>query len=328
MVARPKKSGEQKREGKGANPSSQWGGVTECRDPWDRVARRRLLGDDDGDQARWERPGFYDRLKSLVSDDDRMARLLAAEKRRRWVDKDRLVFIGMHNVADYWWCAMRSVLHSRAAETGFFRAYVENAFYYGFLSGNREFDSDTFDLDESFADDDWVLEQAAQQIPLAVVEECAREATQDDGGQLNTTDFRYVENAEIPHWEPQNFRFRWHFQWQHYVVVGVPDGITATTVYEAKSTHSEYMTRFTRPVAWVQANLYGLFFERPRKRITLYVTGTGEKTTWEDDVDTVEADDTLCRFMRVDVDGWEPPRPARWKCRKCDFARICHLRQA
>lgn len=234
----------------------------------------------------------------------------------------------MHNVAGYWWCAMQSVLHSRAAETGFFQAYVENAFHYGLVSGNREFDSDTFDLDESFSDDDWVLEQAAQQIPLAVVEQCAREATQDDGGQLNTTDFRYVENAEIPHWEPHNFRFRWHFQWQHYVVVGVPDGITATMVYEAKSARSDFIARFQKPVAQTQADLYGLFFGRPRRCITLYVTATGRQTTWDDDVDTARAEETLNKFMRVDVDGWEPPKPVRWKCRKCDFAETCHLCQA
>lgn len=34
--------------------------------------------------------------------------LLLLEKERRGVEKDKLVFIGMANVARYYWCAMES----------------------------------------------------------------------------------------------------------------------------------------------------------------------------------------------------------------------------
>ena len=56
------------------------------------------------------------------------------EKRRRGRE-GRLVFVGMANVASYYWCTMKSVLHSRAKEEGFFEAYLSDRLEYSFRLG-------------------------------------------------------------------------------------------------------------------------------------------------------------------------------------------------
>jgi len=57
-------------------------------------------------------------------------KLLVAEKLRRGVAADSLVFVGAKNVAQYWWCAQQSVLKSRDEEMMFFMSYLEDRLQY------------------------------------------------------------------------------------------------------------------------------------------------------------------------------------------------------
>jgi hypothetical protein len=52
-----------------------------------------------------------------------------------------------------------------------------------------------------------------------------------------------------------------------YVVVEVPDGITKGYVYEFKCTRRRGGLERAGSVEFVQADLYGYFFRRPRKRV-------------------------------------------------------------
>src|SRR5262249_39703348 len=78
---------------------------------------------------------------------------------------------------------------------------------------------------------------------------------------------------------------RWNFAWERYVVVGVPDGITRDLVYDFKPTRSRYLGGQLLPVAMAQADLYGLFFDRPGKRVQLYVVEEDATQTWDLPVD-------------------------------------------
>jgi len=62
-------------------------------------------------------------------------RLLFIEKDRRGVDRDELVFMGMANVASYWWCGMKALLLSREMEIDFFLSYLEDRISYSFRLG-------------------------------------------------------------------------------------------------------------------------------------------------------------------------------------------------
>jgi hypothetical protein len=58
-----------------------------------------------------------------------------AEKKRRGQHEASLVFIGMHNLSEFWWCGMYSALKSKQSELGFFAAYLEDRITYSLLTG-------------------------------------------------------------------------------------------------------------------------------------------------------------------------------------------------
>jgi hypothetical protein len=62
-------------------------------------------------------------------------------------------------------------------------------------------------------------------------------------------------------------------------------------------------------VATAQANLYGLFFDRPGKRVQLYVVEEDATQTWDLAVDRDAAEAALQEFRSVD-EGWRPRTPA------------------
>jgi hypothetical protein len=50
--------------------------------------------------------------------------LLKLEKRRRGVLEDKLLFVNAANLAEFWWCAQKSLLQAREDEPAFFTSYV------------------------------------------------------------------------------------------------------------------------------------------------------------------------------------------------------------
>jgi CRISPR/Cas system-associated exonuclease Cas4 (RecB family) len=116
---------------------------------------------------------------------------------------------------------------------------------------------------------------------------------------------------------------RWNFAWERYVVVGVPDGITDDLIYEFKTTRSRYLGGHLLPVAMAQADLYGYFFDRPGKRVQLYVVEEDEMQTWDLPVDGDAAEAALQEFRSIDEGRRPRPPRERWKCRRCDVRPVC-----
>jgi CRISPR/Cas system-associated exonuclease Cas4 (RecB family) len=113
---------------------------------------------------------------------------------------------------------------------------------------------------------------------------------------------------------------RWNFKWHDYVIIGVPDGITKDFIYEYKrSTLSPYQL----VVASTQADLYGYFFKRKRKRVQVYVKQHNYLKTYDEPVDEERALDALTKFEKVEKGEMPPPKPAEWKCRKCEYRTSC-----
>ncbi len=63
------------------------------------------------------------------------SRLLTLEKERRGVEQSELVFIGIANVANYWWCGMKSYYKSIQMELDFFISYIHDRVLYSILLG-------------------------------------------------------------------------------------------------------------------------------------------------------------------------------------------------
>lgn len=79
--------------------------------------------------------GFRTALQESIGNEESLKGLLSLEKERRGVDRDKLIFIGMADVAGYYWCAMKSLLQNKRMELGFFSAYLHDRLLYSFQLG-------------------------------------------------------------------------------------------------------------------------------------------------------------------------------------------------
>jgi len=75
------------------------------------------------------------KVAEAVGDSRVLRRLLALEKQRRKVPQDKLVFVGIHNIAQHWWCTQQAVFKSRANELQFFSAYLHDRIHFAHRLG-------------------------------------------------------------------------------------------------------------------------------------------------------------------------------------------------
>jgi len=234
----------------------------------------------------------------------KLGELLRLEKNRRGVNKDKLVFIGMADVANLWWCARKSLLKNKEMELEFFGAYLRDRINYSFqLKGLSPIPN----IDELPKNPSELLD-VGNEITLEDVEKLLKKRSQ-------ILEFMRVETISIPfkrlsptQWgkileirkAEQYPTIRWNFEWEDYVVVGEPDGITDTFVYEFKSTKNRFLMNFIKPVALTQADLYGYFFKRDKKKVQIHIIEENVTETWEEKVDKSRAIDTLRRFKNID----------------------------
>src|SRR5262245_43123133 len=268
-----------------------------------------------------------DKMHFLFEDDALLKRLLTVEKARRSVPKNKLLFIGASDVSSQCWCSMKAVLTAREGEVGRFGQYLYN----------RLHDAHELGLLRYWPRNPKTLLSIGEWITFEQVNayENAKPEPQRTPRSSGDIDLRELGEDELEWWERGEIaesqyaerypQFSWHFPWERYVVVGVPDGVTKDFVYEFKSTgRARYRENLMRS-GGVQADLYGLFFQRARKRVQVYSIDTGQIDTLDEKVDRANAERYLRNFSRVD--GGEFPRlPESFKCRICDHVKRCPLR--
>lgn len=270
-------------------------------------------------------------IGDIIQDRERLRGLLALEKQRRGIETSALVFVGMHNVAQHWWCTQYAVLKSRANEIGFFAAYLHDRIVYAHQLGladelpRRQEALLNIGGDLTWNDVEKLLKKRASEPDKhkADQERAARLALMIE---LEQDPSRRGELDQALHAEKYP-TIRWNFRWGKYSVVGVPDGITEEFVYEYKTTRNSYLLRFAKPVALAQADLYGYFFQRPRKRVQIHIAEEDKIETYEELVDTGRAEETLTAFAQVD-EGKPARPPVPWKCRSCEVRAECPINQA
>jgi hypothetical protein len=239
----------------------------------------------------------------LVPDERRLCGLLDLEKRRRTVAGDRLLFVGVSNVASVRWCPMKAVLRSRAEELMFFAGYLTDRLVYARLLGLiRDLPHGDQDLLEAGGEVNVAdLERLLRRLPVRPPPQpWAYQEVVGPGGEAAWALNPALSAAEQAHYHELASRaglhvldleedpklrglvleelraeryatVRWNFRWGPYIVVGVPDGITDDLSDELKTTRSRYLGSHLLPTALAQADLYGYFFNRPRKRVQLSV---------------------------------------------------------
>jgi hypothetical protein len=314
---------------------------------------------------------FKQRLEKTLTAET-LRKLLLLEKEKRGIDHSKLVFVGMSNIAHYWWCAMQSVLESRERELQFFGAYLMDRLLYSYQLGYIKIlptkTEAWLDIGSriTFDEIETLLKKKQKKAgnPLKRLKEENKIDAQvlsldtiDDAGNMirllnpmlsseqrehfaaearaNSKQAVNWDDASLPpklRGEIQQMSkaeqyptIRWNFVWHDYVVVGVPDGITDSFVYEFKSTASQFLGNYyIKPVALAQADLYGYFFRSEVKRVQISVMEDGSTRTWDEVVNEERALETLSEFEKINKGGLAKP-PKAWKCRSCEFRSSCPI---
>jgi hypothetical protein len=303
------------------------------------------------------------KIEKLLADRERLAQLLSLEKKRRGVPQDSLVFVATANVAKHWWCTQQAVFTSRTDELSFFSVYLYDRIVCAHRLGlmhrlprRREalleigaeitladveklFKKDTEQprrADVTFIYEDTVDDQGRRtrliNPDLSPEEKSFAADMTEEEGDVRVIDILEADpmrrGALLHLTRAERYpTFRWHFTWDRYTIIGVPDGLTDQFVYEYKTTRNRVLFRFMKSPAFAQADLYGYFFQRPSKRVQIYVLEENRTETFEALVDVTKAEDTLAAFARVDAgEAARPPRA--WKCRICAFRGTCPICQA
>ena len=297
----------------------------------------------------------------------RLKQLMCLEKRRRGLDTDTLVFVGMANVAEHWWCTQQAVMKSRKNELEFFGSYLRDRLDYAHELG----------IIESLPKKRAALLDVGKEITLADVDKLLKKRTEEKQARLGGGSIasRWLFEEKIdrkggrvriinPNLHPLEFEtcmeeaekagvqivdlesdpllrgqlyemdraekypaIRWNFQWGRYVVVCIPDGLTKDFSYEFKTTRDQFLLGFRKPVAMTQADLYGYFFRRPNKRVQILVVEEDTIATFQEPVGLERAEETLAAFARV-AEGGPPRPPVSWKCNPCQYRQSCPISQA
>jgi len=303
---------------------------------------------------------FEAKLNKLLIDEEKLKGLLLLEKERRCIDRKSLLFLGMANVAGYYWCAIRSVLKSRANELLFFGSYLYDRIRYsyqlGLIDSVPETDVTLLETGNNltFNDIEKLLRERVSQAEKVSVEFDASVELDEHGkrvmvinpslpleqktwyeAEAKRSGIRIASAEEFPKLRGEFLEstkaeqyptIRWNFPWRKYLVGGAPDGITDRFVYEFKTTRNRFLASFEKPVALMQADLYGCFFRRKNKRVQIYIMKEDNIETYEEKTDASKAETVLTNFAKVDA-GWIPPPPKPWKCKHCDFTEGCPINQ-
>jgi len=283
---------------------------------------------------------------------------LEAEKRRRGIAVGELLFIGMADTASFYWCPMKSLLTNIEMEPQFFASYLHDRLLYslklGYVQTLPKTEQELLLVGDQITSDD--IEKLLKDKENRDVGEpppYVTLAAHTPRGQLKLMvlnpslspelKVKFTKSAEKKRIKvaslddaPPKLRgevyeeflaeryptVRWNFEWENYVVVGVPDGITDDFVYEFKTTRSEFLLGHIERSALAQGNLYGYFFKRKNKRVQVYVVDEKETVTWHEEVNDVETISLLRAFRQLD-ENHRFLFPEKWKCNRCEFRETC-----
>lgn len=253
-------------------------------------------------------------------------KLLLEEKQRRGVSAEKLVFVGMANLANYYWCAAKSLIKSKAREPTFFGAYLHDRLLYSILLGKVDRLPQTSDkilkVGEDLSMDDvenLLRERKVESTELENVDDKLAGLSEMLGSEASKRSIALARGTLLHAGAMEKYpTIRWNFPWRDYVIVGFPDGITEEFVYEFKTTKNEYLSHFIKKCALVQGDLYGVFFRRPKKRVQIYTLEEKKTITWHEPIDVKEAETLLQKFKTTD-DTRVFLMPKSWKCKNCEF---------
>jgi hypothetical protein len=212
-----------------------------------------------------------------------------------WVDPFHpKPFIGISDIAELTFCEIQSTISQLVAQQG----HLDNAALDDMSGGVCEFKHDTLR-----AGGRTKIEQSAAKLI--------------ESGRVDWETRRYLgcllESLELQGISSE----RRHFEFDHFFVIGCPDGISGNVVTEFASSRSPQLRI---PAKQIQGNLYAVLWRKPSARVIVVGTESNERLDTSAVADAAEAERWLRRAWAL-LSGAEVPRPADYvgKCKRCRF---------
>lgn len=250
--------------------------------------------------------------------------LMNLEKERLGISREKLVFIGMANLSKYYWCAWQYYLKSKKNELDFFAAYFDDRLEYskqlGILKKIPKTEKEKLKVgdDINFKHIQKLLNKKEAIMTSHETKEEVKKLLKEENNPLAKGSYYetlYAENYPS---------IRWNFRYKDIVILGIPDGIADDFVYEFKYTSRKRYFLQTCRTARLQADFYGHYFNRSKKKIQIYCEEENKIHTYFEDVDNTEIMELLEKWTQM-INGKLPLKPQSWKCNKCEFRDECVL---
>jgi CRISPR/Cas system-associated exonuclease Cas4 (RecB family) len=224
---------------------------------------------------------------------------------------ERVKFVGVATLAQYWWCDLKSVFLARELSEGNGWTYDTDILRYGKLLGHYPEDSQGVFNKE---DRELMLSKEKSQGWQDALKKVANIKLEGD-----------KDVSTLNHWfrAEKHPTIRWEFKLGDYRVIALPDGVGVDFIYGFKVSDSGFL-RYVRGPAIAQASLYTMLFEREKIRLQFYLKDEDRVETVEQPYDKAEVDNTLKYFTDLEMGLKRPFRTkALWKCRNCEYVVPC-----
>jgi|SRR3989344_1791662 len=250
--------------------------------------------------------------------------LMNLEKKRLGISPNKLVFIGMANLSKYYWCGWQYYLKAKREEVIFFASYFADRLGYskelGLLKNIPKTPRAILRIGDNIRNSQ-IQELLSKTIRSKISKNIKKKISQSLKEETDPlSKGRYYETLHGENYPT----IRWNFRYKDIVLVGVPDGITDDFVYEFKYTRKNSYIKQTLITAACQADVYGYYFQRPKRRIQIFCEEEDKIHTFIDDIDKQKVIDLLEKWIDM-INGNLPMKPLSWKCNKCEFRGECVL---
>lgn len=249
--------------------------------------------------------------------------LMNLEKERLGFSRNELVFIGMANLSKYYWCAWQYFLKAKREEVNFFDSYFVDRLKYSEKLGLIK--KPPTKLKDILKIGDKIKYSDVRKLLNKRIKEF-EPPDKDDTPIENSEEIDPLQKGRI--YEMQKAEkyptIRWNFLYKNIVLVGVPDGITKDFVYEFKYTAKSKYMKQTLITSACQADIYGMYFERPRRRVQIFCEEENKLHTYVDIINKQKVIDLLEKWIDMKK-GKLPLKPQPWKCTNCEFKENCVL---
>lgn len=265
---------------------------------------------------------------------NRLKKLLRVEKERRGKSQKDILFVGIADASEFYWCSMKSLLRIKNNELMFFRCYLDDRILYsrelGLLGDNiPQDDNELLSIGSGITLEhiQTLIEKRKKVIDSKANESISKENLKDETKRIyeHLSDDPYSRgNALESLCAKQLPKLRWNFELGGFIFVGLPDGIGDVYAYEFKSTSNLFMKSFMKPCAIAQANLYANMFHLEKYQLEILTKDKG--TECVDGQVSVDDAERLAKSISDVIHGERHIKPKPFKCGSCEFNMDCSLR--